>query len=132
MTRWCESRDLERLRQMHAAMGFAYELPDPKNKNVVARFVTEEAGRAVAAVIGRRTAEAYFLLDQEWGTPAQRYAAFLELHNRACETGALLGFEDVNVFLPPQVERSFGKRLLSLGWRTYEQGQEWRCYCRDL
>lgn len=126
--RWMKSEDLERLKQIHAAMGFAYELPDPKNKNVVAKFVAEENGCVVAAVLGRRTAEAYFLLDRSWATPARRYEAFLELHNRACEAGALLGFEDVNVFLPPEVELSFGKRLGSLGWRI----PEWHCYTRDI
>lgn len=130
--RWVERRDIPALRKLHAAMGFAYDLPDVRNKNVIARFVAVDQGKVVAAVVGRRTTEAYFLLDAEWADPARRYAAFLELHNRALDVGAMLGYEDTNAFLPPEVERSFGRRLLNLGWRTYEDGQEWRCYTRDL
>ncbi len=130
--RWYKAEDLEALRRIHASMGFAYELPDPRGRNVVARFVGVDGGEPVAAVMGRRTAEAYFLLKPGWGTPAERYRIFLELHNRACDTGRLLGLEDVNVFLPPRIERRFGKRLLDLGWQSYEDGAEWRCYTKEI
>lgn len=127
MIRDFEPKDLEATKRIHAAQGFAYEFPkltvrDPdggrrENPLYFIKLVDEREGQIVQAAFAHLTAEIYFLLDPKWSTPQERHLAFLEMmdvgRQKAWHPG---GLEDLHAFLPPQVERSFGKRLLAHGW----------------
>ena len=82
--------------------------------------------RIVMAVLLRLTAEAYLLHDAHAGTPRQRWQNLLALHEAARQDAAARGLDDIQAFLPPQVARSFGRRLARLGWRT----DPWPCFSR--
>jgi hypothetical protein len=130
-----QEQDLEALRAIHARQGFEYPLPDPSNplfltKIVLAETSTEnEVEKIVGAALLRLTAEAYLLLDPKWGTPRDRWQGLLTLHAAADRDAWRRGLEDVHAWLPPGLEKKFGKRIERLGWL---RDDKWTPYCRRL
>ena len=120
--------DLEALRAMHAAQGFAYDLPDVDDPLFVVRAVVEDGGRPRMAALLRLTAEAYLLADPHDGAPAERWRWLTALHEATRNAAAARGLADVQAFLPPSVARAFGRRLDRLGWRR----DPWTCYTRRV
>jgi hypothetical protein len=120
--------DADALRTMHAAQGFAYELPDPADPLFLVRAVVEDEGRPRMAALLRLTAEAYLLADPHDGSPRQRWRWLLALHDATRQAASARGLRDVQAFLPPRVALSFGRRLTRLGWRR----DPWSCYTRQL
>ena len=109
--------DRQRLEEMHRAMGLAYELPELGGQNQVAALGFEDdAGELVMALLARITSEAYLLMDREAGTPLERWQRFLVLHEAGRRAGVAAGLEDVSIWCPPELERTFGRRLKRLGW----------------
>ena len=128
--------DLEALRAMHAAQGFAYALPDVNDPLFLVRMVVEDdedhsprshRGPRMAALL-RLTAETYLLADPRDGAPRQRWQWLLALHEATRQAAAAQGLADVQAFLPPPVARAFGRRLAKLGWRR----DPWSCYTRAV
>jgi hypothetical protein len=120
--------DRNALRAMHAAQGFAYELPDPADPLFLVRAVVEDEGRPRMAGLLRLTSEAYLLADPRDGSPRQRWQWLLALHDATRQAAAARGLDDAQAFLPPRVARAFGRRLERLGWRR----DPWTCYTRKL
>jgi hypothetical protein len=118
--------DLEALRAMHAAQGFAYAFPNLADPLFLVRSVVEEEGRPRMAAFLRLTAEAYLLANPCEGSPRRRWRWLLALHESVRQEAAARGLADVQAFLPPRVTRAFGRRLGSLGWRR----DPWPCYTR--
>jgi hypothetical protein len=135
--------DLDALRQMHAAQGFGYPLPDLESPLFVSKLVLEDSGdhpgegreeadrnslpaneKLSMALLVRLTAETYLLHDPRAGTPRRRWQNFLALHEAARREAAARGLDDAQAFLPPPVARAFGRRLERLGWRR----DPWPCY----
>jgi len=141
--RWADRNDAPAIEEMFRGMGFDYELPplfppegftrgagepSPARNTVVRLISADYDNRPRMAVIGRRIVEAYFLIDHTWLTPEERYDRFLELHNRACESGRLLGYEQAVAMLPEEIEKRFGRRLTQLAWGK----NLWSTYSREL
>jgi hypothetical protein len=120
--------DLDALRAMHAAQGFAYEFPDLDDPLFVVRAVVEDEGRPRMAALLRLTAEAYLLADPRDGAPRERWQWLAALHEATREAAAARGLADVQAFLPPRVAHAFGRRLAKLGWRR----DPWACYTRRV
>jgi hypothetical protein len=120
--------DLETLRAMHAAQGFAYSLPDLNDPLFLVRTVVEDDGQPRMAALLRLTAETYLLADPRDGAPRQRWQWLLALHEATRQAAAARGLADVQAFLPPPVARAFGRRLAKLGWRR----DPWPCYTRAV
>ena len=80
------------------------------------------------AILQRLTAETYLLHDPAAGTPRQRWQNFLALHDAALRDAAARGLDDAQAFLPPQIARSFGRRLARLGWTR----DPWPCFSRRV
>jgi hypothetical protein len=118
--------DLDALRAMHAAQGFAYAFPDLADPLFLVRQVVEEAGRPRMAALLRLTAEAYLLADPAEGAPRERWQWLASLHESTRRAAAAHGLRDVQAFVPPPIARAFGRRLASLGWRR----DPWTCYTR--
>jgi hypothetical protein len=85
-----------------------------------------KSSRVIMAVLQRLTAETYLLHDPDAGTPRQRWQNFLALHDAALRDAAVRGLDDAQAFLPPQIARSFGRRLARLGWMR----DPWPCFSR--
>ena len=120
--------DHDAVRAMHAAQGFAYELPDPAHPLFLVRAVVEDEGRPRMAALVRLTSEAYLLADPRDGSPRQRWQWLLALHEAVRQAAVARGLDDVQAFLPPRVARAFGRRLARLGWRH----DPWHCYTKRL
>jgi len=99
---------------------------EPNTKPASREEADSSSPRVVMAVLLRLTAEAYLLHDASAGTPRQRWQNLLALHEAARQDAAARGLDDVQAFLPPQVARSFGRRLARLGWRH----DPWPCFSR--
>jgi hypothetical protein len=136
-----QERDLESLRAIHAAQGFAYALPDLNNPLFLTKLILTEKDtipsttaatpddKVLGAAFLRLTAEAYLLLDPQAGTPAQRWQWLLALHAAAERDAWQRGLEDVHAWLPPPIAKKFGKRITRLGW---VRDDAWAPYCKKL
>jgi len=133
--------DLEPLRAIHAAQGFAYALPNLNNPLFLTKLILIDdrstnddsaetsKDKIVGAAFLRLTAEAYLLLDPQTGTPAQRWQWLLALHAAAERDAWHRGLEDVHAWLPPPIAKKFGKRITRLGW---VRDDAWAPYCKRL
>jgi len=110
-----QERDLDALREIHAAQGFDYKLPDLSNPLFVTKLVLTDE-KILGAAFLRLTAEAYLLLDPQAGTPRERWQWLLALHAAAERDAWQRGLEDVHAWLPPPIAKKFGKRIARLGW----------------
>ncbi len=115
--------DAEDLKTMHAQMGLEYELPDLTQ--MTSRLVFEDdEGVIRMAILLRPTVEAYMLMDRTDKVSArERWARFLCMHKATLQDAAAKGIKDAYAFLPPQLDKSFGRKLKRLGW--FRPWQAW-------
>lgn len=122
--------DIPRLREIYDAQGWKYEFPnffDPQF--VVKAVLIDDTGAIVNAVCARQTVELYMLADNTWRTPHWRLEAVKKMHGVMSEALAMRGFTDAHCWLPPEIARSFGKRLA----RTFQWVKNtWPCYSREI
>lgn len=123
--------DLEQLRRLHSESGFGYTLPALSGEEFFSRrVVSHKEGIAMAAFL-RHTAEAFLICDPTWRTAAWRELALRNLQTACRHDAGAKGISEVNAFLPPKIEKQFGRRLLRLGWKHYVD-EEWRCYSVEV
>ena len=129
-TRFYRPDDLSQIERLYQAQGFAFEMPDFSGDPLWhIKLVGEQDGKIVNAAFAHLTAEVYGFFDQKAGTPRERYRNFLALHEAGCEIAYRTGgLSDLHAWLPPQIEKSFGRRLMKLGWKR----PLWTCYAKDL
>ena len=124
-----EQKDIPKLREIYAEMGFDYAFPDLLSPQFVNVMVLEDDGVPVMAIASRKTVETYLLMKKGWRTPGWRQEAFLQLHLGAHKAVKALGFTDVHAWVPPQVSKSFGRRLQRVfGWKK----SVWDVFSREL
>lgn len=122
--------DLDSLRRMHARQGFGYDFPDIADRIFVSKLVVEdERGVPVMASLARLTCEMYLLADPAAGTPRERYARVLALHQAGERDLLARGLEDAHAWLPPRIAKRFGRRLEALGW---VRDDAWTPHCLRL
>jgi len=125
-----QESDLAELRRMHAQQGFDYEFPEIADPIFLSKLVVEdEHERVVMASLARITCEMYLMADPAAGTPRERYARLLALHEAGERDLLERGLEDAHAWLPPVIAKRFGRRLASLGW---VRDDAWTPYCRRL
>ena len=123
------SGDLRQLREMHAKQGFRYPMPDVENSAFLLRAVLEDdSGRPAMAALARLTSEVYLLADPEAGTPRERWERLIALHKAAEHEAWRRGLDDAHCWVPPRIARSFGRRLVRMGWSE----PAWTCYWLPL
>lgn len=113
-----ESKDLAEVKAIHEAQRLGYDFPNIDAPTFMLRLVGEHEGKIVQAAFAHLTAEIYFMLRHDVGSPQERHLWFLSMQ----EVGRELawkpgGLDDLHAFLPPQMERAFGKRLMIHGWK---------------
>ena len=116
------------LRQMHERTGFAYKFPDlkgPMTEAVV--VVADENNEPVAAAIAERLVQVSLLL-KEGGHPSAKLHFVKILHEGLATELSSRGYHEVNCFLPPEIERSFGRRLM----RTFSWVRNWPSFARHF
>lgn len=118
--------DAAAIQAMHAAMKFDYEAPEWGKMLVSA--VDEVDGKPVMAAFLRNTAETYMLVDSEMGSKKERLGHLLMLHRELIQSARRKGIEDIHCWLPPEIDKNFGKLLMHLGWTK----PLWPCYSRRV
>lgn len=120
--------DLPKLKALFLRQGFDYQFPDlSSDQFLVKQVVVDEDDNPVNAICARQTVELFMLADPEWRTPRWRMEALKLIHATMRTALAGIGVEDAHVWLPPQVCKSFGRRLVrDFGWVK----NIWPVYCR--
>lgn len=123
------AEDVSKLRQIYDEMGFDYQFPDLLSPEFVNVMVLEDEGVPVMAIASRKTVETYLFMKKGWRTPGWRQECFLQLHLAAHKAVKALGFTDVHAWVPPQVAKSFGRRLQRVfGWKR----SIWEVFSKEL
>ncbi|HEY6339345.1 MAG TPA: hypothetical protein VIW68_12700 [Candidatus Sulfotelmatobacter sp.] len=117
------STDRPAMDRLHASMQLGYDLPE----NFFVKLGIFD-GPLRVALLGRKTSEAYLLLDQNWSSPRERWDAIQRLIVTGAQQAKLDGIDDVNVWLPPSVENRFAKRLADFAFVK----APWNCYTARL
>jgi len=99
----------------------------PNPLYAVKRTVIQQGTIAMCGVL-KITSEVYLLLDHKVGDPEQRWQWLQELSEDLKQRGYAKGLEDLTLWVPPEVEKSFGKRLQDLGY----QPSPWKSYTLKL
>ncbi len=121
--------DTATLERMHRAQGFQYEFPDLEDPLWHVKLVCEQDGRIASAAFAHLTSEVYGFFNHDVGTPRERFQGFMALHEAGCRAAWYPGgLSDLHAWLPPQIEKSFGKRLMNLGWKK----SLWPCFFKTL
>jgi hypothetical protein len=127
--------DLEAVQRIHAANGLPPNcLPacckrdaagNPVNAPLFfMKNVLENGGKVRLASFLKLTAEAFLFVDHEYADAETRWLALQKLTAATLSGAAKKGVEDVTAWLPPHLDRSFGERLIALGfvkspWPSY-------------
>ena len=107
--------DVPALRLIHAKLGFEYPFPDLPITSV-GKVACDEGGRPLCAALAVQIMEIYLLMDPEALTPAKRLELLSRMHEAMRSEVAERGYGWAQADIPPEIERSFGKRLRKLGW----------------
>lgn len=111
--------DLPHLRTMAEASGFPYV--NPSNAEAVL-VVADSQDKPIMACAARKLVELYLWVGD--ATPATKLAALRLMHHAMAEELRKLGYSSAECFLPPAVEKAFGKRLM----RTFNWTRNWISY----
>lgn len=115
--------DVEELKAIHAAQGFAYDFPEWDMGATV-----EIDGHVDRAVLIRRTSEAYYLLRPKRNPTREEIkrelGIMLALHKELSGPLRRAGIPDVHAWIPPEISERFGKLMLHMGWTR----PLWPCY----
>lgn len=120
--------DLDRLRDIHSRQGIDYPFPNLESPDFIVKAVIENGTGVDTALLLRRTAEVYLLMDREKGTPADRIGRLAILNEAVPPLASSRGVSDVFCCVPPQIERAFSRRMIPLGWRK----EPWPVYSRRI
>ena len=117
------SDDLETIQSIGKASGFPYQ--DPKDGSIEAALVVvDENGRFLMACAAERIVQLY-LWSAEF-EPAAKLHALRLLHREMSVRLRSKGYDSCEAFLPPQIEASFGRRLM----RTFGWQRNWNSFCK--
>lgn len=111
--------DADAVKRMHAAQNLSYVLPALDAKDFVVRAVLEgRSGEVEMAVLLRRTAETYLLVDPARGTKREKLGEIIALQTEVTKAARARGLNDAHLWMPPELEPTFGKTLnQSFGWK---------------
>jgi len=124
--RWLEASDLPELEKMHERAGFDYPFPDLTSEKFEAiAVVADDRNRPLMAAAAERILQIYLFASDEPKHPAAKLRAIRLLHRALTENLTKKGYWEANAFLPPELERSFGRRLT----KTFGWFKNWPSYC---
>jgi len=111
------TEDIERINKIHETAGYDYRLPDFIDSPLFpVRRSVYSCGQFMAAALVKLNAEVYLFVDHNCGTPQERKEGLEALHRNLITSLGRLGLDQMYCVLPPEVEKSFGKRLEEAGW----------------
>ena len=133
-------RDLQKMAEIHAANELPpqclpnLEIEDQETKTkipnplFVVKSVLEHEGVPAMMCFLKLSAEIYLLVDHTVGTPEQRWEWLQDFKNHIAQSAWQLGLEQITCWVPEEIEESFSKRLVDLGFEK----SPWRSYSLNL
>jgi hypothetical protein len=110
--------DFEAVKELHRSRSLEYKLPEFEEKMFPVRSVIEEDGKIKHAAFLRKVANAYLFLGE--GSKKELLGRLLIFQRELRLAAKNKGFDEVEAFLPPEMEAKFGKLLTRLGWKKCE------------
>jgi len=95
---------------------------------MLVKAVVEENGKTVMAAFLRGASEIYLLVDHRHSTPEARWQLLQELKDHLCREAWSLGLDQMTAWIPPEIDKSFSKRLEELGF----QRSTWQSYTLNI
>lgn len=102
-------------------------LPDTEDPIfIIKKCVEEPSGKVAMAACIKLTSEAYLLVDHECGDAPWRWETLRELTEAVIQEAKEVGIQDLTCWIPPHLEKRFGRRLTELGfvkspWQSYSR-----------
>lgn len=117
MIRGYTPEDAEAVTRIFAHSGLPNNcLPRLQDSQFIVRLCATD-GPAVRALVGvRLQGEGYALVDNNYGTPEERWKILQRLIAAGLAEASMKGLSQVTCWLPLSLENSFGKRLESMGF----------------
>ena len=116
--------DAPQLAAMAEAAGFEYA--NPQNPHIEAcMVVADDDDRPIMACAAERLVQLYLWTSEM--PPGAKLAAIRMLTMPLGDKLRELGYESAEAFIPPQIQKTFGRRLERLGWR-----KNWPSWFRRL
>lgn len=117
-TRKATPEDYETLKQIHEQSGLKFPMPDFESPMVEAlEVVVDERGEIIMAAAAQRTVEVYLFSPAGQFHPMVKMEGIRLLHGAIRDTIAEKGYNEGFSFIPPQIERVFGRHLQKwFGW----------------
>lgn len=129
MIREVTAEDMPRIREIHNENGLPENcFPDTEDPLCIAKLCVERDGKPVIASFLVGTAEIFLILDHSAGTPEERWKDLQDLTAAMKEAAWSKGLNQFSAWIPPEIERSFSKRLEALGF----QKSPWSCFTMPL
>jgi hypothetical protein len=131
--------DLETARAIHAANNLhencfpnltitTHEGKEAPNALFITRAVYEHEGVPAIMAFLKATAEIFVLVNHEVGTPAERWEWMKEFNAYIRNEAWKHGLEQITCWIPPEIEESFAKRLIEMGYVK----SPWSAYTLNL
>lgn len=97
---------------------------EEQNPLFVVKAIYEHEGKPALMSFLKLTSELYLLVDHTVGTPEERWDWLQEFRDYMLREAWIRGLEQMTAFVPREIEDSFEKRLLDLGfvkspWQSY-------------
>jgi hypothetical protein len=102
--------------------------PDTDNPLFVLGQVAELKGKVAMAVNVKLQGELFLTLDHSAGTPEELWNTLQAISKSICDAAYVRGLDQVSAWLPPEMDESFGKRMLEMGYVK----SPFVCYTRNL
>lgn len=98
--------------------GFTYELPDLLGPNIEgALVIVNDKDEPILAFAAERILQSYLLFVDESLEPSAKLYAIKLMHDNMEPILTAKGYREINCFLPPEIAKTFGRRLVkSFGW----------------
>ena len=120
--------DYESIKEIYLKMGFDYTLPNI-DEFVDIQVVVDDKDEIQMVLAARKEVSYYLLIDPECElNPFMKWEYFKKILQLSFDALRKLGFHSVNAWLPPSIEKSFGRRLQKVGAKKFE----WSSYGREI
>ena|SRR5690242_21295697 len=128
MIRALKPSDIPTLRNWYETSGFSYDFPDVRGDRMESVLVfTDDNDAPLAAVAAERIVQLYLWMDENLH-PAAKLRIIRELHDGMVPVLRSKAYHEANCFLPPELEKSFGRRLMN----TFKWVRNWPSFARSF
>ena len=126
-TRSVREDDLPTLKEIYDTAGYKFDWPDLLSDEFLSvEVVVDERDRPLMAAAAKKSVE-LFLICAPGGNlhPAMKMKAIWLLHLALRDALTLLGFYEATAFLPPELEKNYGRHLQ----RKFSWLPTWKAFC---